>query len=141
MIDKTAYDELPDGVVVADADGRVVVVNPAGARLLCTTVDAALGRDYRDVLPLFDDQGRDWWACSSPYTGLAGRTRQPEQQLTLPDGTDLLVTAAYVRGDDRELLRLVVALRDTRARERIERARANLVSTVAHELRSPLTSV
>ena len=32
-------------------------------------------------------------------------------------------------------------LRDTRARERIERSRADLVSTVAHELRSPLTSV
>ncbi len=141
MSDTTAYDDLPDGVLVAGEDGRVVVLNPPAARLLGTTADAALGRDFREVLPLHDDQGRDWWACTDPYGGLRSRIRQPERQLTLTGGSDLLVTAAYVRGADRHLTRLVVVLRDTHARERIERSRANLVSTVAHELRSPLTSV
>lgn len=146
MSEKSAYDDLPDGVVVADADGRVVAVNPAAERLLGTTADAALGRDFRDVLPLTDAQGRDWWQCTDPYGGLLSRRRQPECQLTYSGtggagGSDLLVTASYVRGPERELTRLVVALRDTHARERIERSRANLVSTVAHELRSPLTSV
>jgi len=139
--DTSAYDDLPDGIVVADGEGRVVALNPAASRLLGTTADTAMGRDYREVLPLVDDEGRDWWACTTPYQGLPQRTRQPERQLTLPDGTDLLVTASYVRDADRRLSRLVVALRDTHARERIERSRANLVSTVAHELRSPLTSV
>jgi signal transduction histidine kinase len=46
-----------------------------------------------------------------------------------------------VRDEQRRLVRVVVSLRDTRAREVQERSRANLVSTVAHELRSPLTSV
>ena len=141
MTDTSAYDDLPDGVLVADAEGRVVVLNPAAERLLGTTADAVLGRDYREVLPLSDSQGRDWWQCTDPYAGLRSRRRQPECQLTLAGGSDLLVTASYVRGPDRELRRLVVALRDTHARERIERSRANLVSTVAHELRSPLTSV
>ncbi len=145
MTDTSAYDDLPDGVLVADADGRVVVLNPAAERLLGTSADAALGRDYREVLPLTDSQGRDWWQCTDPYSGLRSRRRQPECQLTYAGGgaggSDLLVTASYVRGPERELQRLVVALRDTHARERIERSRANLVSTVAHELRSPLTSV
>lgn len=143
--EKSAYDDLPDGVVVADADGRVVALNPAAERLLGTTADTALGRDFREVLPLTDSQGRDWWVCTDPYGGLRSRRRQPECQLSYTAGgtgaTDLLVTASYVRGPQRELVRLVVALRDTHARERIERSRANLVSTVAHELRSPLTSV
>jgi signal transduction histidine kinase len=139
--DPAAYDALPDGVVVADADGRVVVLNPAAARMLSTTPQAALGHDYRDVLPLIDDQGRDWWKCTDPYDGLPTRTRQPEVSLSLPARGDLLVTASYVRDDARRLVRLVLCLRDTRARERLERGRANLVSTVAHELRSPLTSV
>ncbi len=134
------YDALPDGVVVAGPDGRVEVLNEAAARLLGTPASAALGRDYRDVLPFVDDQGRDWWKCTDPYDGLASRSRQPERLLSLPGG-DLLVTASYGRDAQRRLVRLVVCLRDTRARERVERARANLVSTVAHELRSPLTSV
>ena len=139
--DPAAYDALPDGVVVAGADGRVVTLNPAAARMLGTTPQAALGQDYRDVMPLIDDQGRDWWKCTDPYDGLVTRSRQPEVSLSLPASGDLLVTASYVRDDARRLVRLVVCLRDTRARERLERGRANLVSTVAHELRSPLTSV
>ena len=139
--DKAVFDDVPDGVVVADAHGCVAVINPAAARLLGTSVDAALGRDFREVLPLSDDQGRDWWKCTDPYGGLVTRTRQPECLLSLRGDSELLVTASYVRAPDRSLARLVVCLRDTRARERIERSRANLVSTVAHELRSPLTSV
>jgi hypothetical protein len=109
--------------------------------MLGTTQESALGLDFRDVLPLVDDQGRDWWKCTDPYHGLATRSRQPEVSLSMPAVGDLLVTASYVRDDSRRLVRLVICLRDTRARERLERGRANLVSTVAHELRSPLTSV
>jgi signal transduction histidine kinase len=56
------------------------------------------------------------------------------------EGRDLLVTASYVR-EAGAVARLIVCLRDTKTRERHERSRADLVSTVAHELRSPLTSV
>ncbi len=140
MDDKTAYDDLPDGVLVADDTGTVTALNAAAARLLGTTPDAVLGRDYREVLPLTDDQGRDWWSCTDPYAGLSSRTRQPERKLGLR-GVDLLVTASFVRDEQRRLQRLVVSLRDDRARERTDRSRADLVSTVAHELRSPLTSV
>ena len=144
-LDKSAYDDLPDGVVVADERGTVVALNPAAARLLTCTADSALGRDLREVLPLVDNQGRDWWQCTDPWRGLDIRTRQPERQLTVERGPaagrDLLVTASYVRDETRRLVRLVVVLRDTAARDVMERSRANLVSTVAHELRSPLTSV
>ena len=139
--DPAAYDVLPDGVVVAGPDGRVLVLNAAAARMLSTTPEAALGKDFHDVMPLVDDQGRDWWKCTDPYGGLSTRSRQPEVSLSPPAGGDVLVTASYVRDEQRRLVRLVVCLRDTRARERLERGRANLVSTVAHELRSPLTSV
>jgi PAS domain S-box-containing protein len=144
--DKGIYDELPDGVLVADGEGRVVVVNPAAERILGRSADETVGRDYRDVLPLVDAQGNDWWQCTRPYDGLPTRTRQPERLLVLPGNAggrdrELLVTAAYVRDDDRRVSRLVLMLRDTAARARTERSGAELVSTVAHELRSPLTSV
>ena len=139
--DKTAYDDLPDGVLVADDTGAVVVLNPAAARMLGTTRDAAVGRDYREVLPLTDDQGRDWWACTDPYGGLATRTRQPERKLSLPAAATCWSRRPTSATTQRRLVRLVVSLRDDRARERTDRSRADLVSTVAHELRSPLTSV
>lgn len=144
--DAAAYDELPDGVLVADAGGNVTKLNSAGQRLLRRTADDVLGRDYRDVLPLLDASGRDWWQCTDPYDGLTTRTGQPERILSIthPNGETrkLLVTARYVReSSDAALTRLVVSFRDSAARERLERGGAELISTVAHELRSPLTSV
>lgn len=144
-MDKGAYDELPDGVLVADPTGMVQLLNPAGERILGRSADAAVGRPLADVLPLADEQARDWWACTDPFDGLSTRTRQPERRLVVSAGPlrgrGLLVTASYVRDEHRRLRRLVVSIRDDRARERTDRSRADLVSTVAHELRSPLTSV
>jgi signal transduction histidine kinase len=147
-----AADELPDGLVIADHAGCVIVFNRAARRLTGIPVEHALGQDVRHVLPLQDADGRNWWAHARPYHGLSTRTRHPERSLYLPGGTEFLVTVGYVRDPRREarggwhrepgaVRRVVITLRGAQQRARIERSRADLVSTVAHELRSPLTSV
>ena len=134
-------DELPDGVVVADEVGRIVVFNRAAGRLTGLDPAEVIGKFAFDVLPLHDDDDRDWWVHADPYHGLPIRTRHPERALYLLDGTEILVSVGYVRDRAKEVRRLVISLRDAQQRERLERSRAELVSTVAHELRSPLTSV
>jgi PAS domain S-box-containing protein len=134
-------DELPDGVVVADEVGRIIVFNRVAARLTGLDQAEVIGKFVFDVLPLRDDDDRDWWLYADPYHGLPTRTRHPERSLYLSDGTEVLVSIGYVRGQAKEVRRLVISLRDAQQRERLERSRAELVSTVAHELRSPLTSV
>jgi signal transduction histidine kinase len=148
-------DELPDGLVVADDAGRVVVFNRAAARLTGVATEEAIGKYVFDVLPFRDNDGRDWWMFVDPYNGLPTRTRHPERSLFLADGsvavhtgrfsrgdTELLVSVGYVRdGRSGPVRRLVITLRGAQQRARLERSRAELVSTVAHELRAPLTSV
>ncbi len=142
-------DELPDGVVVADEAGRIIVFNRVAARLTGLDPAEVIGKFVFDVLPLRDAEGRDWWVYADPYHGLPTRTRHPERSLYLADGTEILVSVGYVREDRRKggargshpVRRLVISLRGAKQRERLERSRAELVSTVAHELRSPLTSV
>ncbi|MFF2326297.1 MULTISPECIES: ATP-binding protein [unclassified Streptomyces] len=135
-------DDLPDGLVIADASGRVVCFNSAAARITAVPRAAALGRPLEHVLPLEDLKGRRWWALTDPYGGLATRVGQPERNLLLPGGREVLVSARYVREHPTgPVRRLVVSLRGTEARRRTERSHAELIATVAHELRSPLTSV
>jgi len=134
-------DELPDGVVVADEVGRIIVFNRAAARLTGLDPAEMIGKFVFDVLPLRDGDGSDWWVYADPYHGLPTRTRHPERSLYLADGTEVLVSVGYVRDRRRTVRRLVISLRSAQHRERLERSRAELVSTVAHELRSPLTSV
>jgi hypothetical protein len=146
-------DDLPDGLVIADHAGRVAVFNRAAARLTGISAADAVGREVSEVLPLRDADERCWWTAAQPYGGLSTRSRHPERCLYLPDGTELLVSVGYVRcprgqgpreGWHREpgsVRRVMITLRGAEQRARIERSRADLVSTVAHELRSPLTSV
>ncbi len=149
VVSLISADELPDGVVVADEVGRIVVFNRVAARLTGLDPAEVIGKFVFDVLPLRDAEGRDWWVYADPYHGLPTRTRHPERSLYLADGTEILVSVGYVRKErrtggargPRPVRRLVISLRGAQQRERLERSRAELVSTVAHELRSPLTSV
>ena len=90
-------DELPDGVVVADEAGRIVVFNRVAARLTGLDPAEVTGKFVFDVLPLRDAEGRDWWVYADPYDGLPTRTRHPERSLFLADGTEILVSIGYVR--------------------------------------------
>lgn len=135
-------DDLPDGLVVADEAGRIVCFNAAAARITAVPAEHALGHALVDVLPLEDLKGRRWWTLTDPYGGLAIRGGQPERNLLLPGGREVMVSARYVRDTPRgPVRRVVVSLRGTEARRRTERSHAELIATVAHELRSPLTSV
>ncbi|MBT2399069.1 ATP-binding protein [Streptomyces sp. ISL-100] len=135
-------DDLPDGLAVADESGRVVCFNAAAVRITAITKDDALGRPLETALPLEDLEGRRWWGLTDPYGGLATRSGQPERNLLLPGGREVLVSARYVRHEPTgPVRRVVVSIRGTDARRRTERSHAELIATVAHELRSPLTSV
>jgi signal transduction histidine kinase len=143
--DLSFCDEIPDGVVALDAAGNVLLANEAALRLLQLKGQLAdvQGQRLSDLVTLLDERGNDWWDCSLPLLRLPGVRRQPERRLLLVSGegeSELLITARYVR-EAGEVRRVVVSLRGTESRERLERSRADLVSTVAHELRSPLTSV
>ena len=138
--DQDLLDGLPDGVVVADETGAVTAVNAATARLL--RVDDPVGKYLSDVVLLQDRTGNSWYGCTEPYDGLATRTHLTEQAWYLSDGTELLLTARILRDHPRNPVRQVaVSLRSARAREQLDRERSDLVATVAHELRSPLTGV
>ena len=91
-------DELPDGVVIADEAGRIIVFNRVAGRLTRLDPAEVIGKFVFDVLPLRDADGRDWWVYADPYHGLPTRTRHPERSLYLADGTEILVSVGYVRG-------------------------------------------
>ena len=138
--DPDLWDTLPDGVVVADGGGVVRLVNAAARRMLGD--DAAVGGSLAAVMALQDQDARDWVSVNQPYAGLPSRTGIPEQSWFLADGTEVLVTASISRGARRGPVEGVsVVIRSARGRARLDRERSDLVATVAHELRSPLTGV
>jgi signal transduction histidine kinase len=137
---QAALDALPDGVVIAGPDAVVTHVNVRARELLGPATH--VGARLRDALPLQDLNGCRWWDTLRPYEGLSTRTGLVEGSWLLADGTELLVSGRIERDRPRGAVRSVaVTLRSARARARLEKERADLLATMAHELRSPLTGV
>ncbi|MPZ73186.1 MAG: PAS domain-containing protein [Nitriliruptorales bacterium] len=145
-LDAATLASLPDPAVVVDSHGRVTHCTTLAARLLHTTAGDVIGRPAADVVPLADESGQDWWKFAMPLDGDPARyPRIPQQDLILTTaggGTrPVMLTAARIPGENGTLAHLVVLLRRAEVRQRLDAARSDLVSTVSHEIRSPLTSV
>ncbi|MSZ77723.1 MAG: PAS domain-containing protein [Actinobacteria bacterium] len=142
MQTQRVVDALPDGVVVAGSDQRVELVSAVAARMLGVETADVVGRTLAEVLALQDQDGQSWCALNAPYAGLSTRTAVPEQSWLLPDGTEVLVAARIHRPAlDQPVRQVAITIRSGRGRARLDRERSDLVATVAHELRSPLTGV
>jgi signal transduction histidine kinase len=136
------YDHYPDGVIIAGPDGSVEYVN-SRIRVMARAVgDEMLGMHLKEAVPFDDLNGNSWYDCTQPYEGLTTRTRISEQSWWSPKGSEYLITASLVRSrPGGPVQKVIVAVRNARVRNQRDRERSDLVATVAHELRSPLTGI
>ncbi|MEY2399226.1 MAG: hypothetical protein QOJ00_2400 [Actinomycetota bacterium] len=129
-------DLLADGVVVLDAARNVVEANRAFADIVGVSVADLVGSNISVLVPRRAD--------GTPFVSwnATGAERLPEQNIVLrsAQGEDVTVsvTGRFVRDDAGTATSIVVSVRvlGDAATAGIE-----IVSTVSHELRSPLTSV
>jgi PAS domain S-box-containing protein len=139
-------DELPDAVLVLDRSQRVVAANAAAGALTGYPLEALIGQPAPKLLEPRGKDGRALWTDGwHPSARLRSCRALPEQEVTLrrADGTDVraFVTGSYQRDPANELTGAVLVLRDARRRVHQMATGIEIVSTVSHELRSPLTSV
>ena len=145
-MDEALLDAIPDGVVLVGADRTVVAMNRAAERATGWTRTEAHGSFYGEVLPLRDASGFLVHERHDPFDGLLSTvTSTPEREYALArrGGGEVTVAlrASFVRDAERRLQQVVIVMRTIGRRQRLERARSDLISTVSHEIRSPLTSV
>jgi PAS domain S-box-containing protein len=139
-------DQLPDAVLCVDADRRVIEVNQAATELTGYSRQELEGNRLEDLL---DPRGRDGKPLLSegwhPSTQLRSVARIPEQEVRIRRANDghlrATVTGRYTRDSDGHLTGAVLTLRDFGRRAHLAATGIEVVSTVSHELRSPLTSV
>lgn len=135
-------DDFPDGVLIAGPDAKVEYVNERIRSMARASGDEMIGMHIDEALPFDDLNGNSWYTCARPYDGLATRTRISEQAWWSPRGSEYLITARLVRDKPGGPVgRVIVSVRNARVRNQRDRERSDLVATVAHELRSPLTGI
>ena len=139
---RSLADYYPDGILGATSEGVVTLLNAQGAALLGVDPHEAQGLPLAEVLRLLDQDGRTWLEVNRPFESIAIVRGMPEQSWVNASGEEVLTTATLVRDGARgRVAGIAVGLRSGRGRARLDRERSDLVATVAHELRSPLTGV
>lgn len=144
---RAAFDDAPGAVAMVaglgEADGRLLRVNPAFARLLGTTVADLHLRSIADITHPDD---RELEAAVPD----GGGTRTVRKRYLHSSGraVHVEVRVSEVRDTHGVLSYLVTHVMDLDAQEASQRAlrdaarlRHDMVSTISHELRTPLTNV
>lgn len=137
---QATIDSLPDPVVVFDAHGGLANANRAAGQLLgIRAADgniAAAPPQIRERL----DRVRDEVLAGAP--AVQPRSFEDALLVETPDGNRaLLPRASAVSSDEGRLLGVTVVLQDITRLRRFDELKDDLVATVAHEFRTPLTSL
>jgi PAS domain S-box-containing protein len=133
---------VADGVMVADARGKVILFNAAAERILDLPREQALGRMTDEMLGLYGSQAQDWMEAVAGWVHHP-ETFKAEEYLAARLGIGSRIVSVHlapVLMSD-EFLGTVSVFRDVTVEVEAERAKTEFVSTVSHELRTPMTSI
>ena len=138
----------PVGVAVFEAGtGALVRFNREGQRMVAGLDPSGRSpEELLQVLTVRRGDGEEFSFGELPLTrapGAAETVRAEEVVLSVPEGRSIrtLVNATPIRGQDGEVVSLVVTIQDLAPLEELERQRTEFLSMVGHELRTPLTSI
>lgn len=131
-----ALDHMESGVVVSDGDHRIALINPAAARLLRTTPQAAEGRSLVEIAR---DHELVAVAASASLAGDGGAAPTIIDLGDPPRSVQVVATAIPRGGRDRPGALLL--LQDVTQLRQAEVVRREFVANVSHELRTPLAGL
>lgn len=134
----TIIDSIPNGIVVTNADGQVVLMNPAFCRLLDLAADTAIGGQISGYLP---DEG----LCRLIVEISSGRHVDfddiPTYEFSVGGDRFLMARGRPVLGERNACLGAVVTVIDITNMKVLDRLKSEFVAKVSHELRSPLSTI
>jgi two-component system, OmpR family, sensor histidine kinase ResE len=121
---------LNDGVIAADLNGEVTLLNPPAARRLVPILYSETGQSELKMLP------QDLHAL---MTTVVSRVAPVTREMTW-NGREISVTMTPLYESNGQTLRGVVSVqRDVTEERRLDRLRKDFIANVSHELRTPLS--
>lgn len=126
---------MSDGVIAADGEYRVMLINRPAQRLLGVDYETTIGRSLYDVLSIPEDQeeGESLFHPTAPV--IVDMNVEGEERL-------IRFSFNTLKSHDGDRKPGIIAvLQDVTEQEELERVRREFVANVSHELRTPLTTL
>jgi PAS domain S-box-containing protein len=139
----TIIENSAHGILILNAERRVLVINQALAAMLGMTPDEAVDKPCADVLQLSNVQGDDLCQADLLPNFSGEESLLCEGDLTRPGGGRLAVSVTYTPSYDKDgsLVNIIANVHDiTRFREE-EEMKSTFASIVSHELKTPVALI
>ena len=134
---------IADGVMVADAEDRVILFNAAAERIFGVRRSQAHGRRLDEMLGLYGSQALAWMERIRAWREAPENYRAGDylaERLTMEEKV-ISIHLSPVISAAKEFLGTVAVFRDITSEVAADRAKTEFVSMVSHELRTPMTSI
>ena len=118
----------PDPVLVTDASNRLILANPAAGHVFGVTIRRGERPDLERTIQV----------KALNELMMASSVERRSAEIRMPDGKTYLATASAMLAEGRTVGRICI-LRDVTQLKEIDTLKSDFVSTVSHDLRSPLT--
>lgn len=136
---------LGNGVYAVNSQGRVTFANPAAERMLGWPEGDLLGRDLHETIHYRHEDGTPFPRTECPLMTVLEHGvpfQSTDDSFVRRDGSMLPVaytSSPIITGG--EIVGAVLSFQDRSAERRLEREKELFLSSVAHDLKSPLTSI
>lgn len=143
---RAIIETLPNGVMVTNIAGQVVLMNPMARRLLEIPSEKGVGNTIEECVKdrEFCDFITSISACTSEKgdeNSCGGSVETFSHELSFSQEKYVLAIGTPVSGEDGECLGSVINLSDITTMKVFDRLKSEFVSKVSHELRSPLSVI
>ncbi|MEP3122127.1 MAG: PAS domain S-box protein [Nisaea sp.] len=139
---RAILDTVVDAIVTIDSNGVILTFNPAAERMFGIRCKDALGKNVNTLMAGEHHTNHSLYIANyfAGHTkNVIGKSR--EFTAVKADGTIFPVELAVGEMFSGENLRFVGIIRDISERKQLERIKREFISTVSHELKTPLTSI
>lgn len=133
-----AVDSLPVGMIVADAQRRVVLANRRATMLLRRDGPSIIGEDIGQVVAAARGDAKESDARSLPADG---ETPDQFEMTSSSDGRPLLVGIARSTTEEGDLVGYIVSMADIADLRSAQHTRDEMLRFLSHDLRAPLASI
>jgi len=145
-IDEAIISSVGDGLIITDKQAKILLMNPAAAKMLRQNAKEVVGKDFIDTVPAADKNGTIISRDKRPiltvlskgqsFTNHAANfyVRSDKSKFPAAITTSPIILSGEIMGD-------VVTFRDITHEKEVDRMKTEFISLASHQLRTPLSAI
>ena len=135
-----------DGLAVVDKGGKILMLNPAAAKMLKLSAQDVVGKDYIETVPAADNDGqiipREKRSLNVVLSSGQSFTNHTANYYVRSDGTKFpgAITTSPIIFDN-NIIGAIITFRDITHEKEVDRMKTEFLSLASHQLRTPLSAI